>query len=116
MRVRGWLESNCAHCHNPNGLARSTGVFFDVFRKVDINYGICKRPTTAGSSSGGHQFDIVPGSAADSIVSFRLHSENPSAQMPPISRSVAHDEAVAIVDDWIDTVVDERYESAGCTP
>jgi parallel beta-helix repeat protein len=116
MRVRGWLESNCAHCHNANGLARSTGVFFDVFRKVDINFGICKRPTTAGSSSGGHQFDIVPGSAADSIASFRLHSENPSTQMPPISRSVAHDEAVAIVDDWIDTVVDGRYESAGCTP
>jgi len=54
--------------------------------------------------------------AADSIVSFRLHSENPSTQMPPISRSVAHDEAVAIVDDWISSVVDGRYESAGCTP
>ena len=24
------LETNCAHCHNRDGLAQSTGVFFDV--------------------------------------------------------------------------------------
>ncbi len=74
LRTRAWLETNCAHCHNRDGLAQSTGVFFDVFRDVDLHYGICKSPTTAGSSSGGRNFDIVPGSANDSIVSFRVHS------------------------------------------
>jgi len=34
--------------------------------------------------------------------------------MPPIARSVSHNEAVAILDDWIDNVVDERYEGSGC--
>jgi uncharacterized repeat protein (TIGR03806 family) len=114
VRARAWLESNCAHCHNQQGLARSTGVFFDAFRRVDVNFGICKRPTTAGSSSGGHDYDIVPGSAMDSIMSFRLHSSQPGIQMPPIARSVTHDEAVAVVDDWITTVIDGSYASAGC--
>jgi parallel beta-helix repeat protein len=114
VRARAWLESNCAHCHNQQGVARSTGVFFDAFRKVDVNFGICKRPTTAGSSSGGHDFDIVPGSAMDSILSFRLHASTPGIQMPPIARSVVHDEAVAVIDDWITTVIDGSYRSAGC--
>ena len=114
VRARAWLESNCAHCHNQNGLAQSTGVFFDAFRKVNVNFGLCKRPTTAGSSSGGHEFDIVPGSAADSILSYRVHSVQPGSQMPPIARSVTHDEALAVLDDWISTVIDGNYESAGC--
>ncbi len=114
MRARAWLESNCAHCHNQNGLAQSTGVFFDIFRKVNVNFGVCKRPTTAGSSSGGHTFDIVPGSAAGSILSYRVHSVDPGSQMPPLARSVTHDEGLTVLDDWITSVIDSRYESSGC--
>ncbi len=114
VRTRAWLETNCAHCHNRKGLAGSTGVFFDVFRKVDLNYGICKQPNTAGSSSGGRSRDIVPGSADDSIVSYRMHSEDLSIQMPPLARSVNHDEAVALVDQWINTVLDRDYDNANC--
>jgi parallel beta-helix repeat protein len=113
-RARAWLESNCAHCHNQNGNAQSTGVFFDVFRKVNINFGVCKTPTTAGSSSGGHDFDILPGSAPDSILSYRIRSNEPGSQMPPIARSVVHGEGSDIVDEWISTVIDSRFESAGC--
>jgi hypothetical protein len=116
LRVRGWIETNCAHCHNRDGLAQSTGVFFDTFRRVNLNYGICKSPTTAGSSSGGRNFDIVPGSASGSILSFRAHSTDPSAQMPPIARSVTANEAVGLLDHWIDAIVDGRYEGAGCQP
>ena len=114
LRVRGFLETNCAHCHNRDGLAQSTGVFFDTFRHVNLNYGICKSPTTAGSSSGGRNFDIVPGAANGSIVSYRVHSTDPSSQMPPLARSVTANEAVAVLDDWIDNVVDGRYEGSGC--
>lgn len=113
-RARAWLETNCAHCHNSKGLASSTGVFFDAFRKVDLNYGVCKFPTTAGSASGGNEYDIVPGSAATSILSFRLHAEDSSTNMPPIARSVAHDEAILLIDEWINSVVDSTYEDAGC--
>ena len=114
VRVRAWLETNCAHCHNRKGLAGSTGVFFDVFRDVDLNYGICKFPNTAGSSSDGRPYDIVPGSAGDSIVSFRLHSEDLSIQMPPLARSVNHDEAVALIDAWINGVLDAEYQDGDC--
>ncbi len=115
VRARAWLETNCAHCHNRKGLAGSTGVFFDVFRKVDLNYGVCKTPNTAGSASGGRTKDIIPANADGSILSFRVHSEDLSIQMPPIARSVAHDEAIALIDSWINTVIDNDYDNGECT-
>ncbi|MFT7126513.1 MAG: putative repeat protein (TIGR03806 family) [Pseudoalteromonas tetraodonis] len=114
VRVRSWLETNCAHCHNRKGLAGSTGLFFDVFRKVDLNYGICKLPNTAGSASDGRPFDLVPGSSDDSIASFRIHSEDMSTQMPPIARSVAHAEARDLIDDWINNILDSDYKDGNC--
>lgn len=114
QRARAWLETNCAHCHNSKGLASSTGVFFDAFRKVNLNYGICKFPNTAGSASGGREYDIVPGAADESIVSFRIHGEDSGINMPPVARSVVHTEGVALIDQWINTVVNSSYDNAGC--
>lgn len=114
MRARAWLETNCAHCHNSKGLASSTGLFLDVFRNVNQSYGICKSPVTAGSASGGRNYDVVPGAANSSILSYRIHSEDSSINMPPLARSVAHDEAVALIDSWINDVVNTGYDGAGC--
>jgi len=36
--------------------------------------------------------------------------------MPPVARSVEHDEGAALLDAWIDGVVDGRYEGSGCQP
>jgi hypothetical protein len=119
-RARAWLETNCAHCHNRKGLAQSTGLYFDVFRKVNLSHGVCKEPITAGSSGGGRDYDILPGVAGGasgsegSILSYRLHSVDTSVQMPPIARSVKHSEAVDVIDAWINTVIDSRYENANC--
>lgn len=114
MRARAWIETNCAHCHNRKGIASSTGVFLDAFKDVDLNFGICKQPNTGGSGSGGRPVGITPGSSADSIVSFRITSVDSGERMPPLARSVAHDEAVALVDQWINEVIDGSYSGAGC--
>ncbi|MGJ8668037.1 MAG: parallel beta-helix domain-containing protein [Oceanococcus sp.] len=118
VRARAWLESNCAHCHNRKGLAGSTGVFFDVFRPVNLNYGICKPPNTGGSGSGGRPVAITPASSQDSIVSYRIESNDAGERMPPLARSVSHAEAVNTVNQWINSVVNvdpERYPgSDGC--
>jgi uncharacterized repeat protein (TIGR03806 family) len=119
-RARAWLEVNCAHCHNRKGQAQSTGLYFDVFRKVNLSHGICKEPITAGSSGGGRDYDILPGTAGGatgsegSIISYRVHSVDTSVQMPPIARSVKHGEAVDVLDAWINTVIDASYENADC--
>lgn len=114
-RVRAYLEVNCAHCHNPRGMAQNTGFYMDVFRPVNDTYGICKGPTATGSDGrGGHEYDIVPGSAADSIVPFRLgfEADKLTEKMPPLARSVVDEEAFALITEWIDNVVDDSYPNA----
>ncbi|WP_238400896.1 parallel beta-helix domain-containing protein [Alloalcanivorax marinus] len=117
QRVRAYLEVNCQHCHNDKGAASNTGYYLDHYRDVDAGYGVCKKPTATGGGSCGRQHVLVPGSSADSIVACRLAAENdPQRMMPPIARSVAHDEASALMNQWIDTVVDGDYTNAGgCT-
>ena len=116
-RVRAYLEINCQHCHNPRGAASNTGLYLDTLRAVDTNYGICKGVTAAGGEgTGGRDFDIHPGRSDNSVIPFRMGTNDVTARMPPIARSVAHDEAVALVEQWIDTVVDESYAGAdACT-
>lgn len=114
-RTRAWLESNCQHCHNPRGFAANTGYYLDVFRQVDTSYGICKGPTAAGTEgSGGRSVDVKPMDANGSILAYRIgpEADTPAARMPPISRSVVHEEAHTLVRNWINNVVvadDDRY-------
>lgn len=114
-RARAYLEVNCAHCHNENGQASNTGFYVDVFRAVDSTFGICKKPTASGSEGRGNRlYDIHPGMANDSIVPYRIGPEATTlaAKMPPIGRSVVQDEAVALITQWINTVVDSSYKNA----
>lgn len=101
-RVRAYLEVNCAHCHNPNGAGSNSGLFLDAYRAVDVRYGICKKPVAAGRGSGGFSFDIVPGTAEESILYFRVANDQPGIRMPPVARTVVHGEAVSLIARWID--------------
>lgn len=118
-RARAYLETNCQHCHNNEGVASNTGVFFDVFRRVDVQYGMCKGPTAAGSGAGGRPHDIHPGSAALSIIPHRMAAgtDDKKAQMPPIARSVVDTEAVTLINAWINNVVhadEDAYPNSSC--
>jgi parallel beta-helix repeat protein len=105
QRVRAYLEVNCAHCHNPNGAGSNSGLFLDAYRAVDVRYGICKKPVAAGRGSGGLSYDIVPGSAEDSILYYRLAHDQPGIRMPPVARTQVQGEAVNLVASWIDAAL-----------
>ena len=100
--ARDYLDINCAHCHNPRGVQGVTSQLFlqhdaeDAFR-----LGVCKRPGSAGEGTGGLTFDIVPGDPDQSILVFRMETEEVGAMMPLLGRSLAHDEGVELVRAWI---------------
>jgi parallel beta-helix repeat protein len=103
-RAKGYLDANCAHCHSPGGFASNSGLFLEYWREVDTSYGICKTPVAAGAGSGGLRFDIVPGNADQSITSYRMDSNQPDVRMPEIGRTLIHDEGVALVREWINSL------------
>ena len=103
-RAKGYLDINCAHCHRPSGFASNSALFLDYWREVDVNYGLCKTPVAAGAGTGGFQYDIVPGDASTSIMTHRMDSNEADVRMPEIGRSIIHDEGVALIQEWINSM------------
>ncbi|HEY0621676.1 SO2930 family diheme c-type cytochrome [Sphingomonas sp.] len=103
-RARAYLEINCAHCHNPAGAASNSGLFLELDRKEAVTIGIGKRPVAAGRGSGGRDFAIQPGDAEASILIYRLRSTDPGIAMPELGRATAHDEGIALLSQWIDSM------------
>ncbi|HTM54249.1 MAG TPA: SO2930 family diheme c-type cytochrome [Pirellulales bacterium] len=100
-RARAWLEINCAHCHNPDGPARNSGLDLLASQTSPTQFGIFKTPVAAGRGTGGRDFDIVPGEPDKSILAFRIASQDPSIMMPELGKRLVHDEGVALIREWI---------------
>lgn len=103
-RAKGYLDINCAHCHNPEGAANTSALYLDSWRDVNSEYGLCKPPVAAGTATGGLAYDIVPGDADASIIKYRMDSNNPAIKMPELGRSVIHTEGVQLISDWINGI------------
>lgn len=101
VRARAYLDVNCAHCHNRNGPANTSGLWLDWEQPRGPNLGIGKRPTAAGRGAGDHDFAIEPGHPERSILTFRMKSLDPGIAMPELGRATVHDEAIALLDQWI---------------
>ena len=103
-RARGYLDINCMHCHTPGGAADTSGLFLEYSRPFGEAVGECKSPVAAGGGAGELDFDIVPGDADASIMTFRMDSNETEVRMPEIGRSVIHTEGVQLVADWINAM------------
>lgn len=110
-RARAYLHANCAHCHREDGAASRSGLLLTEWNTNDYTIGICKPPVAAGSGTGGRLHDIVPGSAEDSIMVFRMNSVDPAVKMPELSNQIVDDFGVGLVMDWINSM-----EPAYCSP
>ncbi|VAW00535.1 FIG00637382: hypothetical protein, partial [hydrothermal vent metagenome] len=105
-RAAAYLEINCGHCHNPDGAANTSALHLDkpMAQYAGGNSGLCKPPVAAGQGTGGHKFDIVPGSAKTSILWHRMNASNPAIMMPELGRSTIDDAGVALIGAWIDAM------------
>jgi len=107
FRARTYLDVNCGNCHNPSGLARTSGLYLDIFESDPARLGICKTPVAAGQGSGDRKFDIVPGAPDESILIYRMESTEAGVAMPELGRQTAHDEGVDVVREWIESLPGE---------
>ena len=100
-RARAYLDINCGHCHSPKGPGNTSGLWLDAATRDPLHLGLCKLPIAAGMGTGDRRSDIVPGQPDASIMPYRMASTDPSVMMPELGRSVAHDEGVQLIRDWI---------------
>jgi uncharacterized repeat protein (TIGR03806 family) len=122
-RARAYLDNNCAHCHQPGGTAGYTGVDLRITEaggdlagagalahRVKAQnlgtFGVCKSPNSAGRI-GTLTYDLVPGHPDQSILLARMQSTRPKEMMPQIGRSLVHEEGVALIQGWIQSLPPE---------
>ena len=99
--ARGWLDSNCAHCHNPVGSASNSGLDLRWEQGDPVKFGVLKRPVAAGRGSGGLEFDVMPGHPDKSIMLYRMGSLEGGISMPEVGRSSLDPDGMAAVTRWI---------------
>jgi uncharacterized repeat protein (TIGR03806 family) len=103
-RARAWLEVNCAHCHRPDGPAKTSGLHLLADTKNPYELGVGKAPVAAGRGSGGRNFDIVPGNPDASILYYRINSDDPGVMMPELGKKLIHTEGVDLIREWISSM------------
>lgn len=100
-RARAYLHGNCAHCHRPGGDGGASGLKFSYWVEDPAQYGVCKLPAAAGAGAGGRIYDIFPGRPEESIVPFRMASEDPEIKMPELPSLLSDPFGVALIEEWI---------------
>lgn len=101
QQARSYLDINCAHCHNPEGPARTSGLYLDPATPLGVAYGLCKPPVAAGKGSGNRLVGIHPGQPDASVLIYRMASTDPSVMMPELGRSTVHREGLDLLTRWI---------------
>ena len=99
--ARRYLDVNCAHCHSEEGAGDTSGLFLEISETEPLRLGVCKPPIAAGQGTGGHTHSIEPGTPEESILVFRMRTRDPAEMMPELGRSLVHESAVELVEDWI---------------
>ena len=100
-RARAYLEVNCAHCHNPIGPARNSGLHLNIEETNPYHLGTFKIPVAAGKGTGGRLYGIVPGKPDESILEYRMRTTKSGEIMPEFGKSLVHDEGLALIRTWI---------------
>ncbi len=101
-RAMEYLNINCGHCHNPNGAADTSNLILNGDHGQLVNMGLCKPPVAAGGGAGNMLYSIVPGQPEQSILLYRMQSQEPDEMMPELGRSLVHEEGIELLSDWIE--------------
>jgi uncharacterized repeat protein (TIGR03806 family) len=99
IRVRSYLDANCAQCHRPGGAQAFFDTRFDTpLEKQNLING----PDQNSLGISGAKI-IVPGDISKSVA-FQRISITGNLQMPPLARNTVDTKAVAVVAGWINSL------------
>jgi len=107
LRVRSYLDINCAHCHSDNGFCNYRAPRFAFNQTSDPEHlGICIVPDEDISNQvDAHPAHIIkPGHHDESEIFYRLNTTQANIRMPSRGRSLIHEEGVQMISEWIDSL------------
>ncbi|WP_439152514.1 Ig-like domain-containing protein [Winogradskyella sp.] len=99
MRVRSYLDINCAHCHSDNSYCEYRSMRFGFRDSAESdNLGVCIEPETQFIPNSNI---VQPNNIELSILYYRINTTDESFRMPLFGRTLKHEEGVRLVEEWI---------------
>ncbi|MGE4513657.1 conserved hypothetical protein, HNE_0200 family [Chryseobacterium taeanense] len=103
IRLRSYLDINCAHCHQDNARCDYRAIRLSFNQTSNLSkLGVCVMADEPINPS--LERIITPGNPAKSVMHFRLSSVNESNRMPLLGRTIVHDEGVELLQQWISSL------------
>ncbi|MEM9836910.1 MAG: hypothetical protein AAF828_10430 [Bacteroidota bacterium] len=105
LRVRSYLDMNCSSCHRAGGHCDYRPIRL-AFAETDVpgNLGICVPPDEFVAP--GQVNIITPGNEEKSALFYRMNSNQVMVRMPLLGRSVIHEEAISMMEEWINNLTE----------
>lgn len=103
LRVRSYLDINCAHCHTDGGQCDMPSMNLAFVKTADAaNLGVCIEPHDFVT---GDQTHIVAKQNVEmSLLHFRMSTNEQSEMMPFVGRTIVDEEALTLIEDWINSM------------
>ncbi|HEY0976588.1 MAG TPA: hypothetical protein VGE21_03890, partial [Flavobacteriales bacterium] len=102
-RVRSYVDMNCSHCHSATGYCNYRPMRFAFNETTDpANLGVCVEPHDIPDPV--LTYIVARGNAERSVVSYRMHATAENMRMPLLGRTLVHEEGVALIDEWIESL------------
>lgn len=98
-KVKSYLDSNCSHCHQPNGPSGRANWDGRLLTSLAMTGLLSQQPIDALGVNGSKL--IMPGVPQGSTLLRRLNSVHTPYAMPPIAKNRVDDEASLRVAEWI---------------
>jgi uncharacterized repeat protein (TIGR03806 family) len=100
LRVRSYLDMNCAHCHADERHCNYRPMRFAFNESGDlVNLGVCVPPDDPIAPEFTEI--VARGNPARSMLHYRLTSTDETVRMPLLGRTIAHDEGAEMIRAWI---------------
>lgn len=103
-RIRSYFDIQCASCHQDGGSAYFVNVRYDYYLTNNFaNMGVCVTPSL--QIPGLIQSKIIkPNNATNSTLHYMMNTNNTFFRMPRVGRTIVHQEGVALVEEWINSL------------
>ena len=103
LRVRSYLDMNCAHCHADQRHCNYRPMRF-AFNESDdlVNLGVCVEPDDPVAPQ--YTQIVARGNPNRSMMHYRLSETDETVRMPLLGRTVVHEEGLELVREWIESL------------
>lgn len=102
LRMRSYVDINCAHCHSDFAHCEYRPMRFPFFENDnETNLGVCVEPE---EQFGGLTYIVLPGNINRSMLHFRVSTTLAQRRMPLLGRTLVQEEAVTMIEEWINSL------------